>query len=156
MAAEIALWAAAALAVLGAAWDIRTRRIPNWLVLVLAVFATGATIASGGLAMLGSTALHAVIVLLVGMALFALKWIGAGDAKFYTAAALAVPLDRAVPMLGWVAIAGLVVMIALVIFYRGLKIVRNGKKESWTLPYAVPIAFGFLATIFGAELRLPF
>ncbi|WP_203230535.1 prepilin peptidase, partial [Segeticoccus rhizosphaerae] len=84
MAAEVALWVAIALAVLGAAWDIRTRRIPNWLVLALAVFATGATLASGGLATLGSTAIHAVIVLFVGMGLFAIKWIGAGDAKFYT------------------------------------------------------------------------
>ena len=145
MAAEIALWAAAAVAVLGAAWDVRTRRIPNWIVLVLAALAASATVASGGFAALGSSGLHAVIVLLIGMGLFALKAIGAGDAKFYAAAALAVPLDRALIMLGWVAAIGLVVIIFLVIFYKGLKIVEGEKRESWTLPYGLPICCGFLA-----------
>lgn len=145
MAAEIALWAAVAVAVLGAAWDVRSRKIPNWLVLVLAICAIAATVISGGLTLLGSAALHALIALLVGMALFAIKAIGAGDAKFYSAAAFAVPLDRALPMLGWVALVGLVVVIFLVIFYRGLKRVQDGQRKSWTLPYGLPICAGFLA-----------
>ncbi|MEZ5681360.1 MAG: prepilin peptidase [Erythrobacter sp.] len=151
MAAEIAFWAAAALAILGAGWDVRTRRIPNWLVLALAAVAAGATFASGGFGLLGSSALHALIALLVGMALFAVRAIGAGDAKFYAAAALAVPLDRALAMLGWVALSGLVVVIILMVVYRGLRMVKDGKKVSWTLPYGLPICCGFL----GASL-LPF
>ena len=156
MVAEIAIWAACALAVLGAAWDIRTRRIPNWLVLALAACATGATLASGGLAMLGSSALHALIVLLIGMGLFALKAIGAGDAKFYSAAALALPLGRALPMLAWVVISALVVLVILIVIYRGLKMVKDGKRQSWTLPYGVPICFGFLATTLGFANGLTF
>ena len=156
MAAEIALWGAAGLALLGAAWDIRTRRIPNWLVLALAAFAVGATLLSGGLSLLGSSAIHAVIVLLAGMGLFALKAIGAGDAKFYSAAAFAVPLDRALPMLTWVVVSALVVLLILVVFYRGLKMVKDGKRESWTLPYGVPICCGFLAATQGSLIGLPF
>lgn len=145
MVAEIALWAALALAVVGAVWDVRTRRIPNWLVGIMAVCSIVATYASGGFDLLGSTGIHAGAALLIGMALFALKAIGAGDAKFYTAAALAVPLDRAWVMFGWVVMAGLVLLIFLMIFYRGLKIVTDGKKRSWTLPYGLPICIGFLA-----------
>ncbi len=37
-------------------------------------------------------------------------------------------------------------MVALMtIWYRGFKLVRDGKRQSWTLPYAVPIFCGFLA-----------
>lgn len=156
MAAEIALWAAAALAALGAAWDVRTRRIPNWLVLALGVVAAIATFAAGGLALLGSSGLHALAALLIGMVLFAVRAIGAGDAKFYSAAALAVPLDRALPMLGWVALSGLVIVIILVIFYRGFKRVSDGERTSWTLPYALPIFVGFLVATFTSIRQLPF
>lgn len=151
MAAEIAFWVAVALAVLGAAWDVRTRRIPNWLVLILAIFAAGSSFLAGGIDMVGSGALHALIALLVGMALFAVRAIGAGDAKFYAAAAFAIPLDRALSMLGWVALSGLVVMIFLVIVHRGLRVVHDGDRVSWTLPYGLPICCGFI----GANL-LPF
>lgn len=145
MVAEIALWAALALAVVGAAWDVRTRRLPNWLVGLVAVCSIVATIAAGGLPLLGSTAIHAAIALVIGMALFALKAIGAGDAKFYAAAALAVPMDRSWVMFGWVVLAGLLLLIVLMVYYRGLKMMTDGKKRSWTLPYGLPIACGFLA-----------
>lgn len=145
MVAEIALWAALALSVVGAVWDVRTRRIPNWLVGLVAVCSLTATLAAGGLPLLGSTAIHAGIALVVGMALFALRAIGAGDAKFYTAIALAVPLDRSLTMLTWVVAAGFLLLILLMIYYRGLKMMTDGKKRSWTLPYGLPICCGFVA-----------
>ncbi|QKG71134.1 A24 family peptidase [Erythrobacter mangrovi] len=145
MAAEIALALAVAIGLTGAVWDVRTRRIPNLLVLPLAVAAVGATVLGADWSVLGSTALHAAIALVVGMLLFAGRLIGAGDAKFYAAAALAIPLDRALPMLGWVALSGLALVALMTIWYRGLKITRNGERQSWTLPYAVPIFCGFLA-----------
>ncbi|WP_341712976.1 prepilin peptidase [Erythrobacter sp.] len=100
MAAEIALALAAALGLIGAVWDLRTRRIPNWLVLAMAVAAAAAAALGPDWTLVGSTAIHALIALLVGMLLFAVRMIGAGDAKFYAAAAFAIPLDRALPMLG--------------------------------------------------------
>ncbi|WP_369026676.1 prepilin peptidase [Qipengyuania sp. RANM35] len=156
MVAEIALWAALATAVVGAVWDVRTRRIPNWLVGILAVCAVTTTVASGGLELLGSAAIHAGIALAIGVGLFALKAIGAGDAKFYTAAALAVPLDRAWVMFGWVVLAGFLLMIVLMIYYRGLKIMTDGKKRSWTLPYGVPICCGFIAAFLSDSNSLIF
>lgn len=145
MAAEIALALAAALGLIGAVWDLRTRRIPNWLVLAMAVAAAAAAALGPDWTLVGSTAIHALIALLVGMLLFAVRMIGAGDAKFYAAAAFAIPLDRALPMLGWVALSGLVMVALMTIWYRGFKLVRDGKRQSWTLPYAVPIFCGFLA-----------
>ncbi|WP_324829181.1 A24 family peptidase [Qipengyuania zhejiangensis] len=147
MGEQVALWIAGGLAIAGAVWDIRYRRLPNWLALALGVAAIVATFLAGGWALLGSAAIHAVIVLVVGMALFALKAIGAGDAKFYSAAAFAVPLDRALPMLGWVSVSALVIVIAMTIWYRGLKVIEGGKRKSWTLPYGVPIGIGFIAVI---------
>ena len=90
MITEPALIPAALFAVVGAVWDVRTRRIPNWLVALLALAAAGATLGMDGWSALGSSAIHAAIALVVGMGLFALRAIGAGDAKFYSAAALAV------------------------------------------------------------------
>lgn len=144
MTGNILLMVAMALAVAGAGWDIRTRRIPNWLVVLLGLSAVAASVILGGWPTFGWAIAHALIVLVVGMGLFALRAIGAGDAKFYSAAALAVPLDRALPMLGWVSLAGLVLVLAMVAWHRGLKVVRDGKKTSWTLPYGVPICCGFV------------
>ena len=145
MTGEILVIVAMVLAVAGAGWDIRTRRIPNWLVVVLGLSAAAASVVLGGWPTLGWAAAHALIALVAGMGLFALRAIGAGDAKFYTAAALAVPLDRALPMLGWVTATALVLVLGMIAWHRGLKVVRDGKKTSWTLPYGVPICCGFLA-----------
>lgn len=149
MITEPALIPAALFAVVGAVWDVRTRRIPNWLVALLALAAAGATVGMDGWSALGSSAIHAAIALVVGMGLFALRAIGAGDAKFYSAAALAVPLGAALPMMGWVVASGFALLIGMAIWHRGFKVAKAGKKEGWTLPFAVPIACGFLAVSAG-------
>lgn len=164
MASEITLGLAIAIALIGAGWDVVTRRIPNLLVLALAASALAATALGSGWSDVGSAALHGVLALLIGMALFAARVIGAGDAKFYAAAALAIPLDRALPMLGWVSLSGLALVALMVAWYRGLKVTRGGARQSWTLPYGVPIFFGFLAEslprfspgLFGGQSTFPF
>lgn len=144
MTPEIAFLPAALIAVIGAALDVRSRRIPNRLVMALAIAAAGATLVSFGWAALGSAALHALIALLVGMALFALRAIGGGDAKFYSAAAFGVPLSGALGMLAFTAISGLVAVVAMLIWYRGFKMSAGQERRSWTLPYGLPICCGFL------------
>ena len=144
MIAEIALVPAAALAVTGAVMDVRTRRIPNWLVIALALAAACGVGVSLGWSALGSSAIHALIALLVGMGLFAIGAIGGGDAKFYSAAAFGVPLGGALEMLGYVALAGFVAVLAMLIWYRGFKTMAGKKRVSWTLPYGLPICCGFL------------
>jgi len=72
-------------ATLAMAWDVRTRRIPNWLTLGAAGVALGYALFSGGLSGLG----FAVGGWLVGAALFfplfALGGMGAGDVKLLAA-----------------------------------------------------------------------
>lgn len=146
MTAQLLLWGALAVAALAAGWDVATRRIPNWSVLLLAGLALAHSLAVGAWDDAGSAAIHAALALVAGLLLFRFGVIGGGDAKLYTAAALGVPLAGAIPMLGYLAAAALIIFLALFVFYRGFKI-RNseGKRVSWTLPYAVPIAAAFLA-----------
>lgn len=143
MAEQIALGIALALGLGAAIWDMRFRRIPNPLVLAMAAAAIAASALVGGWDIMGSALLHAAIALVVGMALFAARAIGAGDAKFYAAAALAVPLDRALVMLTGLVVSALVLFALMMVANRGLKVVRDGRRQSWTLPYAVPIFCGF-------------
>ena len=82
---------------MAAAKDLTSYTIPNWISLSLAGAFLPAALAAGvALPQLG---LHLAIglgALLAGMALFALRWIGGGDAKLLAAAAL---------WLGWPALA---------------------------------------------------
>ncbi len=82
--------------VIGALRDLTSYTIPNWIsaVLILAFFP--AALACGlKLDELGLHLLVGVAALAAGMAMFALRWIGGGDAKLFAAAAL---------WLGWPAI----------------------------------------------------
>ena len=146
MIAYVALGLCLLLILTGAVSDIRTRRIPNLLVIALAVCAVAYTLSAANVAALASSALHAVIVLVVGMGLFALRWIGGGDAKFYAACALAVPLAKAVTLLFWTSVAGLLLVIGMIVAgvlrRQSLSAARTMK-----VPYGVAVAFGAIATL---------
>ena len=90
--------------------------------------------------------LHAVIALAVGMGLFALGWIGGGDAKFYAAAACAMQLVDGFSLLAWTSIAGigLLLVTALLRFVRGHPVLRKG---SWSVPYGVAIGLGLAGSL---------
>ncbi len=135
-------------AVIGAAvQDIRARTISNlWplaiVILFIPAYALG--IVAGAL---WSHALHFLIALGAGMALFALGWFGGGDAKLYAAVALWFDLGRALPLLLFVALAGVVLAllhITAVLMRRtggtGSRSVREGK-----IAYGVAIAIGTAA-----------
>ena len=144
---NFALGACVLLIVGGAASDIAARRIPNWLCLLLALCGGVFAWATGGLDVLGSGALHGVIALVIGMGLFAIGWLGGGDAKFYAACALAVPLGKAVTLLFWTAAAGLVLVLGMM----AVSVLRKGTGAGLRrlmIPYGVAIALGSLATIF--------
>jgi prepilin peptidase CpaA len=139
---------ALAVAGLGAILDIRVRRLPNWLCALLALSAVGGLVALQGASALPSSLLHAAIVLIFGMALFKAGMIGAGDAKFYAAAAAGLPLAEALPFLGWTSVVGLALLLAMV----AGRLLRPGEQESsilkgWSVPYGVAIAGGFGLTV---------
>lgn len=145
MTTPIFLWIAIGVATLAAGWDVAARRIPNWTVGLLALAAVAHSVAFHGWSGAGSAGLHALIALIVGMVLFRFGAVGAGDAKLYAAAALAVPLGMALTMLGYTALAGMVLWILMFIRNRGIKNRSPGQSRlSWTLPYGLPIAIAFV------------
>lgn len=148
---NLLLAAVIAIAVGGAVWDIAQRRLPNFLCLALAITSIGYTFGAFGLDGLGSAAIHAIIALLAGMALFAAGVFGGGDAKFYAAGAFAVPLGKALAMLLWTVLAGLVLLIVTVIVRR--LIIKTSETLSQLrkveLPYGVAIASGLAITLLG-------
>ena len=149
MSASILLLPAAAIAAAGAFLDIRDQRLPNWLCAALALAALAGLAFSQGAALLPWAFLHAGIALVVGMLLFRLGAIGGGDAKFYAAAACAIPASPVagpLALLGWTSAAGLALLIAMAIGRRILG--RPVFLKGWAVPYGVAIAAGFLITLF--------
>lgn len=106
------LAAIAVIAGLGAYLDIRWRRLPNWLCLTALAGGLALAFAYAGLQGLSTNALHSVVTLVAGMALFALGTIGAGDAKFYAGMAAWFPLHVAPFLALSVALAGLVLLVS--------------------------------------------
>ena len=144
MTPDPALWPALAVAGVGALLDIKNRRLPNWLCAALAVAAAGGLAYSAGLEILGWAFVHAVLALAMGMVLFRLGVIGGGDAKFYSAAACAVPLSQALPLLGWTSVVGLGLIVVMLV----VRAVKRGRKDAlvlrgWSVPYGVAIFGGF-------------
>lgn len=137
---------AIAISAAGALIDVRSRKLPNWLCLLLGLAAAASAVVNFGGAGLLSSGLHAVIALVLGAALFALKAIGAGDAKFYGAAALAIPLSDALAMFVWALAAGLVVLIAMAAFH-SMRRLQTDTKTRWTVPFGLPIFVGFAVAL---------
>lgn len=155
-AAAIDLPAYAAFAVLvlccaAAAWlDLRERRIPNWLCVATAVLGLAAALViEFSWWNLGSHALHMAVALLGGMALFALKIFGGGDAKFYAAVAAWFPFSMGVLLLIDVALAGLVLLVVWFTWrrLRGLPIRKPQGTNFDGLPYGIAIGVGAIVTV---------
>ena len=130
-----------------AAWtDVTQRRIPNWLCLACLVAGLALAAWTGGMSALGWHAAHAVIALLIGMALFAIKAIGGGDGKFYPAVASFFPLQQGLLLGAAIGIAGGVLLILFIVWKRtaGRKMDASGNRNMAKLPYGVAIGAGAL------------
>ncbi len=74
---------------LAAIWDVLTYKIPNWIPAALCLaFVPAAALAGLGLADAGWHAATFAAALAGGIVLYAIGGVGAGDAKFFAAAAL--------------------------------------------------------------------
>lgn len=96
-----------ALVVVAALRDVTSYTIPNWISLAL-IGAFVPTMLVLGLP-LGAIGQHAGVgaaALVAGMAMFALGWIGGGDAKVFAAAGLWLGLPAVVPFVVVTAVAG--------------------------------------------------
>lgn len=135
--------------------DVRFRRLPNLLCLILAIcgLAYAGTVqqqhdfmALAAPAPFYSNIIHAAIALVAGMVLFAMRWIGAGDAKFYAAVATWFPLGKAGFLLVAVSTGGLVLVLCWFVLRRlaGHR-VRQQTDEIWSkFPYGLAISSGAL------------
>ncbi len=141
------LWLGA-IAATGAYLDLRYRRLPNWLCAIALVSGAAFVLAVGGWQDMAWSLAHAVAALAVGIGLYALGGIGAGDAKYYGALAAWFPLRYGLLLLGVVSLAGLLLLIvwfAWRLRRRG-KAPRSGDDPFDKLPYGMAIALGALFT----------
>ena len=131
----------AAMLLVAAALDVRSRTIPNGLNLAIALLAIPYWWAIG-LALWPDAALQIGVAALVFAAfagVFALGAMGGGDVKLVAAVALWLPFEAVIALLVLMSLGGGVLTLAMVVHKR-LK--RNDQKIE--IPYGVAIAFGGL------------
>lgn len=128
--------------------DARKRVIPNLLCGPLLLVGLGYGFWQGGLGALGWHAAHAGIALVIGMALFAIRWFGGGDGKFYAACAAWFPLQKGFLLAGWISLAALALVF---VWFTVRKLqgkptftLREGKSAQ--LPFGIPLGVGTLIT----------
>lgn len=144
--AYLALAVMAALGAIGVWLDVRDRRLPNWLCLAVLIAGLAAGFALHDASWAGSSALHTLAALVVGMGLFALGVIGGGDAKFYAAMASWFPLPAAIPLLGMVSAIGLVLLLGWLAWRRMRRSEAPATSGDFAkFPYGVAISAGALA-----------
>jgi prepilin peptidase CpaA len=129
----------AAMLIVAAAGDLRTRTIPNWLNAAIALGAIPFWLLSG-MSLWPEIALQVAVAAAV-FGLFAIAFyfgaMGGGDVKMVAAIALWLPLGAVVKLLVIMSLAGGVLTVAM------LARRRMGKsREQLEIPYGVAIAFG--------------
>lgn len=130
--------------------DVRSRTISNawplaFMLLFAVAWAMGAITGS-----LGSHLLHFGIVLLVGILVFALDWVGGGDAKLYAAVALWFALEDGLFLFLSIALSGAV----LAIVHLTLALIGNRAESRRKSLRERKLAYG-VAIAVGAIIALP-
>ncbi len=147
--------------VAAAVTDIRARKIPNAIPLMLVVCALTLRATQGPGELL--TALATVfVVMAVGLAGFCIKALGGGDVKLLAAACACIPVGEGLYFLLFTAVGGGILAIVTAAFkgtlkqtlsgsfaiFHGLTIdptTRIATQSTTTLPYAIAITFGALS-----------
>lgn len=144
-----------ALVIVGAMRDAVSFTIPNWISIALAAAFFPAALAMGAEAgQIGLAALIGLGALVAGMGMFAVGWIGGGDAKLFAAAGLWMGLGALLPYLLVTALAGgalAVMLLALRSVWlrplaaRGPGWISRLATPGENVPYGIAIAFGALS-----------
>jgi prepilin peptidase CpaA len=143
----------AALVIVAAVKDLSSFTIPNWISVALALgFAPAALVVHAPIDIIGWSFAGGVFILAAGM--FALGWIGGGDAKLMAAAALWVGLRGLAPFALYTGLAGGALALGLVALrsawirpfvVAGPAWTRRLATPGESAPYGVAIAVGALA-----------
>ncbi|MHB8285605.1 MAG: A24 family peptidase [Caulobacteraceae bacterium] len=140
--------------VVGAVRDATSYTIPNWLSAALALaFLPAAFVVGLSPAVIGISLTVGFAGLVAGVVMFALGWIGGGDAKLFAAASLWLGLTAIAPFLAWTGLAGGCLAVALLLLRRtplanliaGPRWVERLLEPKGDVPYGVAIAVGALA-----------
>ncbi|MFC5388025.1 prepilin peptidase [Brevundimonas bullata] len=133
--------------------DVTTMKIPNWIsgLLILAFFPT-ALLLGLPLSVASMSVGLAVAALLIGAGMFALKWLGGGDAKLMAAVTLWLGLSGALSFLLFTAMVGGGLCLGLILARAHLQVYAlNGPvwitrllEPKGDVPYGVAIAVGAL------------
>jgi prepilin peptidase CpaA len=135
---DAALGVFALLVVFAALRDLTSFTIPNWIsALLAAAFIPAALVCGVGLPAILTSIGLGLVLLVLGMVLFALRWLGGGDAKLLAAASL------------WLGIPGLAPFVIFTGLSGGaLALILLGLRSAWLRPFALsgPPWVGRLAT----------
>jgi len=133
--------------------DCLTMKIPNWLNgLIGGSFFMAAFLTGMPLEQIGWHIVAGAVVLVAGFGLFALRFIGGGDAKLLAVAALWLGAGQLIEFLVIMTLAGGLLAIAMKFWWwvkletelRGLDGIRSRLKSSIDLPYGLAIMAGAL------------
>ena len=122
-------------------WDLKTRTIPNWLNLAIALLAV-AFWSAIGLPLWPEVALRVAVAFVtfwVFAAAFAMGAMGGGDVKLIASLALWLPWPAVLVLVFLMSIAGGVLTLGYLIRHKLAK-----REEKLEIPYGVAIAFGGL------------
>lgn len=134
--------------------DLTTMTIPNRIsaLLVLGFFPTAFAVGLSPMTVLANVGVAAA-ALFLGAGMFALRWIGGGDAKLLAAACLWLGLSGSAMFLLWTGMAGGLFCLTLIVARSGFQYYSLGGPD-WVvrlmqprgdIPYGVAIAAGALA-----------
>jgi prepilin peptidase CpaA len=136
-----------AICVAGAYFDLRYRRLPNWLCAVAFVSGLVFVAATAGWVATAMALVHAALALLVGAGLFALGGIGAGDAKYYAGLAAWFALRDGALLLTAVSLVGLILIVGWLAWRMSTR--RRGATPPShpfdKLPYGIAVSVGAVA-----------
>lgn len=142
--------------------DATSYIIPNWISLALiCAFAPAALAAGLAWPAIGAHAGLGALALFAGMAMFALGWIGGGDAKVFAASALWLGWPASVPFLLVTCVAGGALAVGLLALRTSTLQQVAASGPAWlsrlatpgeNVPYGVAIAVGALVAYPQADL----
>jgi len=154
-----------AFVIIGGLHDLVTMKITNWISVALVVLFFPVALMSGlGFTGVGVHLGVGLLALLVGMGMFALNWIGGGDAKLIAASCLWLGWSGSALFLLWTAVAGGLFCLLLILARQHLQFLTP-KAPGWVarllepkghITYGVAIALGALLAFPEADLMSRF